>query len=297
MGMFCFWMGDGISEWILKEEDLVGFVAGHVEHRFQLQLFLTRLCEFPQRQWCWARPGHPELLEHQGLLSTLQLLQFDSDSTSSCILSTVFPLSFNCQFLTLHFLSPFGCWHGVLIIYRFEGRACRIMWSQRDPSLRKSCSVAFFVARTDPKTWSLGGFFRMPPEPGRLKGPDRLTCHSDFPFCLGLLPTLSWVKCFVSRCSGGLGNVFVRPPVNLEPSHITWSCMKHRWSDCGWTPRCHSANYHGKIMGFDHPTILISRSEIWTVTLTTKRCTIPSASSGTSSLARSGWDRHCGDML
>lgn len=27
---------------------------------------LLRLCEFPQCQWCWARPGHPELLEHQG---------------------------------------------------------------------------------------------------------------------------------------------------------------------------------------------------------------------------------------
>ena len=44
----------------------------------------------------------------------------------------------------------------------------------------------------------------------------------------------------------------------------------------------------------DHPTI--SRSEIWTVTLTTKRCTIPSASSGTSSLARSGFQDGTGTV-
>ena len=168
MGMFCFWMGDGIGEWILKEEDLVGFVAGHVEHRFQLQLFLTRLCEFPQRQWCWARPGHPELLEHQGLLSTLQLLQFDSDSTSSCILSTVFQL----PVLDLAFSVSFWM----------------LTWCSDHLSVRGPCLLHHVEpARPKPSQELLGGI----DVAGRLKRPDRLTCHSDFPFCLGLLPTLS----------------------------------------------------------------------------------------------------------
>ena len=220
---------------------------------------------------------------------------------------------FTCQFLTSHFLSPF--W---MLTFRSDHQDHLVLGPclphHVEPTRPKPSQELLGGIDVDSRDrfqdLKLGTGGSLPGKNAchqnpTLKPPDTLTCYSDFPFCLGLLPTHFWVKCFASRYSGGLGNVFVRPPVNLV-IHITWSCMKSLSSTC--IARSIDSLAMAENPGATLPItmgkswlltvlILIFRSEIWTVTLTTKRCTIPSASSGTSSLARSGWDRHCGAMV